>query len=302
MELRQLETFARVAQRKSFTRAAEELALTQPAVTRQIAALEQELHTRLLERMGRRVQLTAAGEVLFEYAGQILRLTQEAERAVADVATGAAGRLSVGASNTTATYLLPPLLRQFREAYPGVELSVHTGPSAQVAAMVAANEVDLGVVTGPGAHHDLIEIALAEYATGVVVYPEHPLANTTARNGSAAGVRTAELAGCPLILMEEGTNLRTYVDRLLSAAGVEEQVTMELDNIEAIKKMIEARLGISLLPLLAVGSEVEAGRLVALPLTDVPGAQRRLVAVHRRDKYLSASLKAFLALLRQRLA
>lgn len=300
MELRQLETFARVAQLHSFTRAAEELALTQPAVTRQIAALERELHTRLLERMGRRVQLTAAGEALYAYAVQMLRLAREAERAVADVAMGLAGRLAVGASSTTATYLLPPLLRRFREAYPGVELSVHTGVSAQVAEMVLANEVDIGVVTGLREPSGLVEIPLAEFATGVVVYPEHPLAaRALASGGAQSGIRAAELAGSPLILMEEGTNLRTYVDRLLSAAGVEERVTMELDNVEAIKKMIEARLGISLLPLLSVGAEVTAGRLVALSLADVPGAHRRIAAIHRPDKYLSAALNAFLALLKQ---
>jgi DNA-binding transcriptional LysR family regulator len=94
--------------------------------------------------------------------------------------------------------------------------------------------------------------------------------------------------------MEEGTNLRTYVDRLLSSNGVEEQVSLELDNVEAIKKMIEARLGISLLPLIALQAEVETGRLVALPLDDVPAARRRISAIHRVDKYLSASIRAFL--------
>jgi DNA-binding transcriptional LysR family regulator len=302
VELRQLETFARVAQLQSFTRAADELALTQPAVTRQIAALEQELHTRLLERMGRKVRLTAAGEALFAYAMEILRLTREAERAVADVVTGAAGRLAVGASSTTATYILPPLLRRFRETYPGVELSVHTGVSAQVVEMVVANAVDVGVVTGFREQSGLVEIPLADYATGVVVYPGHPLAQRAGHfDTTPQGVSAEELAGSPLILMEEGTNLRTYVDRLLSAAGVEERVTMELDNVEAIKKMIEARLGISLLPLISVQAEVAAGRLVALPLADVPGAHRRIVAIHRHDKYLSAALKAFLALMKSSL-
>lgn len=333
MELRQLETFAKVAELRNFTRAAEELSLTQPAVTRQIAGLERELRTRLLERMGRRVALTAAGEALYRYAMEILRLSREAERAVADVATGAAGRLAVGANSTTATYILPPLLRRFREAHPGVELSVHTGVSAQVVEMVVANAVDVGIVTGVREQAGLTVLPLAEQATGVVVYPGHPLAeegnwetgklgneegigklgnqemNTTGNHpisqfpnsliSSSRAVRAEELAGSPLILMEEGTNLRTYVDRLLSAAGVEERVTMELDNVEAIKKMIEARLGISLLPLVSVQAEVEAGRLVALPLADVPGAHRRLAAIHRQDKYLSSTLKAFLSLLKR---
>ena len=293
MELHELRAFEAVARHQSFTRAAEALFLSQPAVTRQIAALENELRTRLFERLGRSVRLTAAGEVLRRYSTQILRQAAEAEAAVADVATGAAGRLAVGASSTTAAYVLPQILRKFRENWSGVDLSVHTGASAQVAQMVVDGAVDIGVVTGYREQSGLIEVPIAEYATGVVVYPAHPLA----RSGQVT-IKAADLAGSPLILMEEGTNLRTYVDRLLSAAGVEERVTMELDNVEAIKKMIEAGLGISLLPLVTVQAEVETGRLMALPLADVPKAQRRITAIYRRDKFLSSALKGFLTVLR----
>ena len=156
--------------------------------------------------------------------------------------------------------------------------------------MVRANEADVGLVTGEVQDRVLVATVLADYETCVVVPPGHPLA-------ACGAVRAAELAGHPLILMEAGTNLRTYVDRLLSAAGVAEQVTMELDNVEAIKRMIEAGLGISMLPQVSIRSEAAAGRLVALGLNDVPRAHRRIALVHRRDKYLSAALQAFLRLL-----
>src|SRR5580658_5361331 len=143
MQLHELEAFEAVAANRSFTRAAEALFLTQPAVTRQIASLERELKTRLFDRLGKVVALTTAGEALHRYASEILRLKHEAERAVSDVVTGSAGRIAVGANSTTATYLLPPILRQFRETQPGVELAVHTGVSAQVVEMVNANEVDV---------------------------------------------------------------------------------------------------------------------------------------------------------------
>src|SRR5579871_786488 len=294
MELHELEAFVAVVTQRSFTRAAEALFLTQPAVTRQVAGLEAKLKTRLFDRLGRTVQLTAAGDALYRYSVEILRLAREAERAVADVATGAAGRLAVGANNTTATYILPPLLRRFREVYPGVELSVHTGVSAQIEEMVLQNAVDVGLMTGFREHPGLVGVGVTEYQTTVVVYPGHPLA----RKKEGEGVTASELTGSPLILMEEGTNLRTYIDRLLSAAGVEERVTMELDNVEAIKKMIEAQLGISLLPMVSVEAEVAACRLVALPLADVPNAHRPITAVYRHDKYLSVALKGFLDLVR----
>jgi DNA-binding transcriptional LysR family regulator len=294
MELRQLESFVRIAALGSFTRAAEELALSQPAVTRQISLLEREVKTRLFDRLGRHIALTAAGDALHGYALEILRQMEEAKRAVADVSSGVAGRLTVGASSTAATYLLPPILRQYHESYPAVDLNIHTGLSARIAELVLKNEVDLGVVMGDHEGPGLTTIPIAESATVVVVYPDHPLVNKGER-----GISAEELKGSALILMEEGTNLRRYVDRLLSTAAVKEQVSLELDNVEAIKKMIEARLGISLLPLMAVESEIADRRLIALSLADVPGASRPVTVIHRTDKYLSTALKAFIRLTRK---
>jgi DNA-binding transcriptional LysR family regulator len=295
VELHQLEAFEAVALHGSFTRAAEALHLTQPAVTRQIAALESELKTRLFDRLGRSVQRTAAGDALHTYAEQIVRLAREARHAVTDVGAGGAGRLAVGASSTLATYVLPTLLRQFRETNPRVEISVHTGVSAQVLQMVIANEADLGLITGDAEDKVVATVELAEYDTCVVVPPLHPLSGRKV-------IHASDLAGSPLILMGAGTNLRAYIDRVLGAAGVEEQVTMELDNVEAIKRMIEAGLGISMLPEVSVLPEVAAGRLVALPLADVPRANRRIRLVYRRDKYVSASMTAFIHLLTASLA
>ncbi len=290
VELHQLEAFEAVVAHRSFTRAAVALHLTQPAVTRQIAALEKELRAPLFDRLGRTVQMTTAGETLHRYAESIVRLAREARHAVADIEAGAAGRVAVGASSTLATYVLPPLLRRFREAYPRVEITVHTGVSAQVLEMVRVNEADIGLVTGDVPDRALTATALADYETVVVVPPSHPLA-------ARSSISASELAGSPLIMMEAGTNLRTYVDGLLSAAGVEEQVTMELDNVEAIKRMIEAELGLSMLPEVSVSAEVASGRLVALKLTGVPHARRRIRLVHRRDKYLPTALQAFMRLL-----
>lgn len=291
MELRHLETFACIADLQSFTKAADALHLTQPAVTRQIGALERELKTRLLERMGRRVQKTAAGEALYGYAVEMLRLRQEAVSAVQDVAAGVSGRLTVGASSTAATYVLPLLLHQFHAAYPAVELCVQTSVSGRIVDMVQSSRVDCGIVMDFRATDALIETPLSEYATVAVVYPAHPLA-------ASLHVTASELAASPLILMASGTNLREYVDRLLSEAGIVAQIALELDNVEAIKKMIEAQLGISLLPQVALESETASGRLIALPLHDVPHARRRISVIHRKDKYLSAALKAFMQMLR----
>lgn len=293
MERQELEAFAAVAAHRSFTRAAESLFLTQPAVTRQIAGLEAKLHTRLFDRLGRTIELTPAGEILLRYTESILRLTEEARQAIADIEAGTTGRLTVGASSTLATYLLPDWLRAFRERAPHVEIVVHTGISAAVVQMVRENEAEVGLVTSETNDPKMRVLSLADYATCVVVPQGHALAHETE-------IEAERLANVPLILMETGTNLRTYVDRLLSAAGVQEQVTMEMDNVEAIKRMIEAGLGVSLLPEVAVRAEVASGRLVALRLRDVPRTNRRIALIHRSDRYLSAPLKAFMELVRQR--
>jgi DNA-binding transcriptional LysR family regulator len=301
MELRQLETFAEIARAGSFTQAAENLSLTQPAVTRQIGALERELKVRLFDRLGRRVTLTSAGQVLEEYARRIIGTAADAQRAVADVAAGASGRLAVGASTTAATYLLPPALGRFRDQHPAVDLSVLTGPSTRISEMVLANAVDLGIVMDLDETPGLYFVPLADYRTVIVTYPDHPLAVASPAHPTD-GVEMAALADRELILMQPGATLRGLVEDLLAGARVSGRVSMELDSVEAIKRMVRARLGISILPEVAVASEVEAGALAALPIREMTSSSQKVSAVYRNDKYLSAALKAFVEVLKEEMA
>ncbi|MBC8136768.1 MAG: LysR family transcriptional regulator [Fibrella sp.] len=296
MELHQLEAFAAVARERSFTRASHRLHLTQPAVTRSVAALETELRTRLFDRLGRSVQLTPSGETLLRYAERVLQLTEEAKAAVSDIETGSAGRLSVGASSTLATYLLPPLLARFRHAHPAVEIAIHTGISARIRTRVRNGAADVGLVTsGPdddasSSDGAMTVLPLAGLDTCVVLPPLHLLA--TQRSIDAATLLSSDL---PILLMESGTNLRQYAEAVFGSTVFP---AMELDNVEAIKRMIAAGLGFSLLPELAVRTEVTAGTLATLPLAVIPQTSgRRIELVYRRDKYLTAPLRRFIALL-----
>ncbi|MCX6367129.1 MAG: LysR family transcriptional regulator [Armatimonadetes bacterium] len=291
MELRQLEAFVTVARRTSFTRAAGELHLTQPAVTRQIAALEAELGALLFDRLGKSIQLTGAGETLLGYAEHILRLTDEAQDALEELAAGRVGRIAIGAASTLATYVLPPLLTQFRQEHPGIELSLRTGLSARVRELVLSGVVDIGLVTTEGEPAEqegvLVSESLGIYETVLAVPPGHKLA-------TQATATVTELTGEPLLAMTAGTNLRTYAEHVLADAGVAASVTMELDSVEAIKRMVEAGLGVSLLPRVAIATEVAAGRLVALTLTGIPLPERHIVVLRRRDKHQTAPLLAFI--------
>jgi DNA-binding transcriptional LysR family regulator len=300
MEFAQIEAFLAVARTQNFTRAAESLFLTQPAVTRQIASLEEELKTRLFDRLGRGTRLTAAGTVFLEYAERTIQLREESKIAIRELEAGTAGHLQIGASSTLATYVLPPLLKAFREAHPGVELSISTGVSTRVREFVRTGKVDIGLVTteSPDAEERdprLHREALQRFTTCIVVPTGHPLV------GEPTPISVAALTPWPLVLMETGTNLRTYSDHLLSEAGSAAQIpqiTMEFDNVEAIKRMIEAGLGISLLPEISVQSEVKSGRLVALPLAGEQERGRQMALLYRKDTYQTTALKNFIVLLK----
>ena len=312
MELSQIETFLAVARTQSFTRAAESLFLTQPAVTRQIAALEEDLKTRLFDRLGRGTRLTASGTAFLEYAERVIELTNEARVAMREMEAGIGGRLQVGASSTLATYVLPPLLKAFREEYPNIEIAIHTGVSARIREMVRQGSVEIGFVTSEtnstrdrvSWHQDgenkkdfpLLYEPLKGFTTCVVVPPMHPLLLQSSL--PQLPISLATLSHWPLVLMEPGTNLRAYSDRLLAEEGSVPQIAMELDNVEAIKRMIEAGLGISLLPEVAVQAEVESGRLVALPLAGESERGRQMALLFRKEAYQTTALKNFISLVR----
>lgn len=287
MELRRLETLCAIVRTGSFSRAAEELYITQPAVSLHIRALEQELGTVLFERTGRSVRLTQSGELLHVYALHILRLAEEARQAIAEANSGERGRVVVGAGATTTIFTLPPVLQTMRDGHPGIEVILRSGTSREVAKMVRAGEVDLGLVTSPVGEGDLITRPLLEQKVLAVVGPGHRLAQvpvTTLR----------EFATEPLILFVRGSGFRAYLDAIFAGGGVTPKVQMELDNVEAIKVLVETGLGASLVPEVAARAEVSDGRLIPLNISDLPQLSRSLSLIYDKGKYLSPAMMIFM--------
>jgi len=286
MELQQLRTFVSIVEHRSFTKASQALHLSQPAVTRQIHGLEQELGAPLLERRIRRVAVTPAGEVLEAYANRILSMVRDCRASVSQVQQGGVGRVSVATSGTAATYLLPLLLARFRALHPRIDLTVFTGGSQEAAQMVLDERVDLGVVMHLHAHRDLKATVGGSYRLVAAVSPAHSL----------AGRRTVsinELIEQPLIVMQKGANLRAVVDNLFASKRAAPRVTIEVDHVEAMKKMAEANLGVAIVPDIAV----EAGELRVLPIRGAAFTQRRWSAIHRRNRTLTTAMRAFLEVL-----
>lgn len=290
MNLNQLATFRRVVETKNFTRAAEALHLTQPAVTQQIQALEDELGERLFDRMGRSVYVTQAGQILNEYAARILDLFAECRTAMADLKGLTRGRIAIGAGLTLSIFMLPEILRPYRSEHPEIEIAVSTGTTRQVMELVLANTVDVGLVTGPTSHPDLVIATLYEDEMVLMVYPEHPFA----RKGQ---IVPEELNDAPLIFFESGSGYRAFLEQVFQQNGISPRVHMELDSIEAMKRMAEVGLGITIIPAMSAREEVASGSLIPVAIKSIGPLKRSTTLVYRRDKYISSSMSAFFAIL-----
>jgi DNA-binding transcriptional LysR family regulator len=277
-------TLREIARHGSFSRAAESLRLSQPAVSLHMRQLEARCGTALLERVGKRAFPTPAGTVLLEHAGRAFAELEAAEEALRQLRGVVAGRLRLGTSATASIHLLPPLLRRMRARFPELELIVVTGNAPEIAAAVAANELDVGLVTLPVGGRQL-------QVTPLLLDPLVAVGPPGQRWPRGGALTAGELARHPLIVYERGGTIRRVIDAWFRRGGARPRVVMELGNEEAIKKLVGAGLGISVSPAMAVRAEARAGALSLRPLS--PPLGRRLGLVRRRDKPETAALRVF---------
>ncbi len=290
-DLRQLATFAAVAKHASFTRAARELHLTQPAVSAQIKQLEQSLGTRLLDRSGKTVRVTEAGAVLAQRAERILAQAAQLREDMDDFRGLRRGHLDIGASTTPGVYLLPRVMAEFRRLHPAIQVDLTISNTLVVEERIARNELDMGFVGGLLTRDELATEAFAEDELVVIASPAHPLA--TSRDPCLGAVLHEEFIG-----REAGSATWQCVEAWLKTLRAELNVVLRLGSPEAVKRAVAAGLGISILSRCAVAWEAQAG-LLALP--SVPGfsLKRQLQVVRHKDRTPSAAAAAFVALARQ---
>lgn len=292
MDLGQLEALIQVAAHRSFSRAAEALGLTQPSVTARIQALERDLGEPLFERNGRGVRLTEMGTSFLPHAQRVLKALQDGRDAVQAMRELEAGTLRLGAAPTISTYVLPGLLKEFGSRYPGLEVSVRTEYSDQIAQMVLADEVEVGLERS-FTHADVVTVPLYEDEVVLVTSPSHPFAER-------ATVSIDEVGQGRLIMFNRGSGYYTLVDNALRQAGVLVSPTMELDNMEATKKMVEEGLGIAILPKVAVERELERGELHQVQIHGLQMPRRQIAVIYRKGRPLGRAAKAFVSLLEER--
>ncbi len=294
MDLHRLEIFCKVAELKSFTLAAEALRLSQPTVSEHIRSLEEMAGDKLVERLGRDLRLTSAGQILLRYAQKLLHLRDEARQALADHRGELLGQLNIGASTIPGSYLLPQVVGAFKTRHPAIHITLKIANTAAVADMVLKGELGLGVVGSllPEKRLHFEEVYLDELT--LAVPPQHPWAQRRE-------VALAELYGQPYILRERGSGTQMAVRKILENHGLDFQkltIAAEMPNTEAVRQSIKAGVGLSILSRLAVAAELAYGHLVAVKIQGVV-LRRPLFLVHRQGRTLPLVYTTFSTLLRQ---
>ena len=293
---KRLQVFHAVAKHMSFTKAAEALCMTQPAVTFQIRQLEEHFDTRLFDRSQGRIALTPAGAVAFEYAERILALAGELDTRMKELSGQVAGTLLIGASTTIADFLLPQVLGEFKAKFPAVVPRLFVANSESIQERVAERALDVGFIEGDSRLPTLASDVCCEDELQVVCSPSHPLAL-----GALVTPRT--LAEHAYISREPGSGTREVIDRYLEKSGMAHdslQVVMEAGSPEALKGLVATGLGFTIMSLATVAKEARLGELVTIPLA--PRLIRNLSVVYPKERIRSRHMNTFIAFARERLA
>ncbi len=288
MDIDCLESFLSVFRLGSFTRAAEARHLTQPAVSRQIQRLEEDLGVKLFVHIGRRVEPSAEGKLVAEEGAQLLGRIKGLRSALEEIATLNRGELRVGASSTPGMYMIPALLGEFRNKHPGVTLHYELSNSQAIERMLVHNDIELGFVGEEVSSEHTVSQALADDSICFVAAAAHPLA-------SRRTVALEAILADHYIAREQGSATRRVLDQYLAERGKHWQPFLELGSVEAVKHAVAAGLGIAAISRIAVEWELQSGRLALLrvPKTRMT---RKLFVLYRKELRLSAAAASFLAM------
>lgn len=279
MNLHQLRVFYTVANRLSFTLAAADLVMSQPAVSLQVKALEQSLGLRLFERVSNRLSLTQAGDALYHSAVSMLSAEDEAARTMAELAGATRGKLVIGANTTGGMYIMPPVIRDFRLRYPDTEIVLHIEGTERLCERVQQNIIDLAFVGGPIEDSRFRVEHLCLDPLALIFSPAHRFAG---RNS----VSLTELAAEEFVLPEASSRTRQLVERSLRERGLTIQIGQQLTGTEPVKKAVESNLGVGMVSSHAVDREIGAGHLATASVEGME-LQRYFEMISRGDKYFA---------------
>jgi DNA-binding transcriptional LysR family regulator len=285
MDFDQIETFLDVARLSSFSRAAEKRFRTQPAISSQIRALEEEVGAKLLDRSGGKVSITQSGKLFQKYAEEMLALRKTMMTAVAETERVPRGEIIVGANEGTCLHILPEVFAEFKKQYPDVAVNIKRSDYAKILESVIDNSVDFGVVSLPVTDNRLTVVLIHRDELVIITPPHHPLAKMKAAT-------LAEAAKFPLVVPKVG-HTRDALENLFHERRLKPHYAMELDSSELLKRFVAADVGVGFIARSHVLEDVRANVLATIPLSDAQ-IRRDLALVFRKDKALSRAALAFI--------
>ncbi|MFC4778370.1 selenium metabolism-associated LysR family transcriptional regulator [Paenibacillus sp. GCM10023252] len=295
LNFHQLHIFYTVAERGSFSAAAQALHMTQPAVTMQVQSLEDYFGTKLLLRSTKRIELTEAGRALMPYAQRSIELIRDTDAAMSLFTKQLKGRLQLGASLTIGEYILPRLLGPFGQEYPTISISMKVMNTAQIMEDILNHQLNFGLIEAPVNHPDMHMEAVMSDELKLIVSKDHPLADRQS-------LTLAEVAEYPFVLREQGSGTRLVMEEQFRKKKIDPaslKVVMELGSTGAVKSAVEAGLGISLLSTSSVKHEVELGLIRIIPISDSQ-FKRQFYSIYLKSALLPISAVTFLTFLRER--
>jgi LysR family transcriptional regulator, cyn operon transcriptional activator len=292
MDLRQLEMLIAVAENSSFTRAGQQLHVSQSAISRKICLLEEELGERVFARVNKKVCVTPAGETLLRYARKIFQDLRNASLEISEITHLERGHMKIGAGMIACMYLLPPVLEKFNLLYPKIDLEVITGVTDALIPKLLNNSIELGVFTLPVQLPDLEVIPFCTEEMVVVTSKKHPGLS------KKKSIKAAEIEAHPLILFPAGARTRKVLDDFFKKAGISPHISMEAENIATIKPLVKIDLGITIIPYPAVVEETKRQELHCLRIIDHK-VLRQIGLVYHKSDHLPRALSELIRLFRE---
>lgn len=286
----QLQVFVTVVEKQNFTRAAEELHMTQPAVSQYIRTLENNIGTRLLERSNKYVRLNQVGKIVYHHAKEILGLYTKMQTLVDDVINVANGPISIGASYTFGEYVLPYIIAKLQQTYPDIQPTVTIGNTTEIASLVDTNQLDVGIVEGHFKDQELTIEEFAEDQMVIVASSENIL------GGPEKSITISDLEKETWIVREKGSGTREATEKMFNRFGVLPAKLMSFGSTQPIKESVEAGLGISLLSKWAIQKELRNGELSVLNIKWLPFTRK--FSIVTKSQFQTKALEVFISLLR----
>ena len=285
MDFEQLKTFQLVSRLKSFSKAAERLGVTQPAISAQVRSLENEVGARLFDREGGKVTFTPAGRLFEPFAEHCIQCHSHILAGVSELYQSPRGEITVSTSEATSLYVLPSVFAQFKKLYSRVHLSIVRSERSRTLEAVFSREVDFGIVSLPAKDSRLTVHSIYKDELKLVTGPSHPLADRDS-------VKFDEIVQYPLLLMKQGRQ-RERINQVFQSRDLQPKIAMELDSSELLKRLIAAGIGMGFLPFINVKADEAAGLLKTMTV-DGMRLQRELGLVFRKDKILTRAAQAFI--------